>query len=61
MIFPPVARQDVLIKRQRNARLQLFELGQQGADAEIVGTCRGSSLNQICMPPSAHRAIPGAL
>ncbi|MEI2536924.1 hypothetical protein VVI17_20075, partial [Acinetobacter baumannii] len=37
MIFPPVARQDVLIERQRNARLLLFELGQQGADAEIVG------------------------
>ena len=52
MIFPPFAWQDVLVERQRNARLELFQLAKQGAYAEVV-----RALQRFVVKPDLHDVL----
>ena len=57
MIFPPFARQDVLIERQRDARQLLFQLSEQGGDGGRFGTLQRFIVNR---PDSPEIAVMSA-
>ncbi len=57
LLLPLLARQDLLIERQRCARFKLIKRSEQAADGLPCG-CIGSSLNEFaCRPPHTGQPL----
>src|SRR5690606_7539051 len=52
LMFPPLARQDLLIERQRRSRLQLAQRVEQGGNGEIV-----VARHRLIVKQNAHRGL----